>query len=185
MDKEILILLGYSEEDAQKIIDKAEGAPTDVFDRIKNALKDWSATQGKIEAAQNEAAEAKTALANSQAEFKAEREARAKLIVANAVKSGKITQAQSESAAAILANSADFDAEAKKLEEQAPAVKTSPLTDGIEAAEKKRLADANKAREEIAKAVEEKQKSGMAYQQAWNAVKAEKEELFKAAYPDE
>ena len=185
MDKEILILLGYSEEDAQKIIDKAEGAPTDVFDRIKNALKDWSATQGKIEAAQNEAAEAKTALANSQAEFKAEREARAKLIVANAVKSGKITQAQSESAAAILANSADFDAEAKKLEEQAPAVKTSPLTDGIEAAEKKRLADANKAREEIAKAVEEKQKSGMAYQQAWNAVKAEKEDLFKAAYPDE
>ena len=185
MDKEILILLGYSEEDAQKIIDKAEGAPTDVFDRIKNALKDWSATQGKIEAAQNEAAEAKTALANSQAEFKAEREARAKLIVANAVKSGKITQAQSESAAAILANSADFDAEAKELEEQAPAVKTSPLTDGIEAAEKKRLADANKAREEIAKAVEEKQKSGMAYQQAWNAVKAEKEDLFKAAYPDE
>lgn len=185
MDKEILALLGYSEEECQKIIDKTEDAPADVFERIKNALKEWSASVSKIEAAQTEAAEAKTALENSRAEFKAEREARAKLIVANAVKSGKITQAQSDATAEILANSADFDAEAKKLEEQKPAVKTSPLTDGIEAGEKKKISDANKAREEIAKLVAGKQTSGMGYQEAWNAVKAENKELFEAAYPDE
>lgn len=184
MDKEILNLLGYSEEEAQKIIDKAEDAPADVLERLKNALKEWSASQNKIAEAQKEAENAKTALANSEASFKAEREARAKLIISNAVKSGKIIQAQAESAEQILANSADFEAEAKKLEEQEPVVKTSPETDGIEAAEKKRISDGKKAREEIAKLVEEKQEKGMTYNEAWNAVKNEKKELFEAAYPD-
>lgn len=184
MDKEILNLLGYSEEEAQKIIDKAEDAPADVLERLKNALKEWSASQNKIAEAQKEAENAKTALANSEASFKAEREARAKLIISNAVKSGKIIQAQAESAEQILANSADFEAEAKKLEEQEPVVKTSPETEGIEAAEKKRISDEKKAREEIAKLVEEKQEKGMPYNEAWNAVKNEKKELFEAAYPD-
>lgn len=184
MDKEILNLLGYSEEEAQKIIDKAEDAPADVLERLKNALKEWSASQNKIAEAQKEAENAKTALANSEASFKAEREARAKLIISNAVKSGKIIQAQAESAEQILANSADFEAEAKKLEEQEPVVKTSPETEGIEAAEKKRISDGKKAREEIAKLVEEKQEKGMPYNEAWNAVKNEKKELFEAAYPD-
>lgn len=184
MDKEILNLLGYSEEEAQKIIDKAEDAPADVLERLKNALKEWSASQNKIAEAQKEAENAKTALANSEASFKAEREARVKLIISNAVKSGKIIQAQAESAEQILANSADFEAEAKKLEEQEPVIKTSPETDGIEAAEKKRISDGKKAREEIAKLVEEKQEKGMTYNEAWNAVKNEKKELFEAAYPD-
>lgn len=184
MDKEILNLLGYSEEEAQKIIDKTEDAPADVLERLKNALKDWSSSQNKIAEAQKEAENVKTALANSEASFKAEREARAKLIISNAVKSGKIIQAQAESAEQILANSADFEAEAKKLEEQKPVVKTSSETDGIEAAEKKRISDGKKAREEIAKLVEEKQENGMSYNEAWNAVKNEKKELFEAAYPD-
>lgn len=115
----------------------------------------------------------------------AERETRAKLIISNAVKSGKIIQAQAESAEQILANSADFEAEAKKLEDQKPVVKTLPQIDGIEAAEKKRISDGKKAREEIAKLVEEKQENGMTYNEAWNAVKEEKKELFDAAYSDE
>lgn len=190
MDREILILLGYTEEEAQKIIDKAADAPSDVLERIKKALTDKATLENELSAAKGETAEkekelgeAKTALANSRTELKASREARAKLVVANAVRDGKIAEFQRESAVAILANAEDFEAEEKKIAEAPAAVKTTPKTDGIEKGEKERAKNQQDAQTKFAAVVEEKQKAGMDYNAAWNAAKSEKPELFAAAYP--
>lgn len=192
MDKEILILLGYSDADAQKIIDKAADAPTDVSERLKKALAEKATLENDCAAAKSDTAEkekqladTKTALANSQAALKSSQNARAVLIIANAVRAGKIIEAQRESAVKILANSEDFEAEAKKLDEQKPAVKTAAQTGGIEKTEKERLLDQQKAQAEITKLVSEKQTQGMEYSAAWDAVKSEKGDLFKTAYPSE
>lgn len=190
MDKEILTLLGYTDEESQKIMDKAEGAPTDVLERIKKALTDKATLENELSAAKGETAEkekelgeTKTALANSQTALKASREARAKLVVANAVRDGKIAEFQRSSAEAILANAEDFEAEEKKIAGAPAAVKTTPETDGIEKGEKERAKSQQDAQTKFAAVVEEKQKTGMDYNAAWNAAKSEKPELYAAAYP--
>ncbi len=72
MDKEILKLLGYSDDEAQKIIDKAADAPTDVLERLRTALAEKAALSNDLEAAKKDGEEkdkqleaAKTELANS------------------------------------------------------------------------------------------------------------------------
>ena len=190
MDKEILILLGYTEEEAQKIIDKAEDAPKDVLERIKKALSDKATLENEVAAAKGEAAEkekeaedAKQQLANSLAALKASQKARAKLVVANAVRVGKIAEFQRSSAEAILANAEDFEAEEKKIADAPAAVKTEPKTDGIEKGERQRAKSQQDAQAKFAAIVAEKQKAGMDYNSAWNLAKSENAELYEAAYP--
>lgn len=190
MDKEILTLLGYTDEEAQMIIDKAEGAPTDVLERIKKALTDKATLENELAAAKGETAEkekeaeeAKQQLANSKDALKASQAARAKLVVANAVRAGKIAEFQRASAEAILANAEDFEAEEKKIADAPAAVKTEPKTDGIEKGEKERAKSQQDAQSKFAAIVAEKQNSGMDYNAAWNAAKLEKPELYAAAYP--
>lgn len=190
MDKEILTLLGYTEDEVQKIIDKAEGAPTDVLDRIKKALSDKATIENELAAAKSdtaakekEAEEAKQQLANSKDALKASQAARAKLVVANAVRAGKIAEFQRASAEAILANAEDFEAEEKKIAAAPAAVKTTPQTDGIEKGEKERAKSQQDAQSKFAAIVEEKQKAGMDYNSAWNLAKNENAELYGTAYP--
>lgn len=190
MDKEILILLGYTDEEAQMIIDKAEGAPTDVLERIKKALTDKATLENELAAAKGETAEkekeaeeAKQQLANSKDALKASQAARAKLVVANAVRAGKIAEFQRSSAEAILANAEDFEAEEKKIAEAPAAVKTTPKTDGIEKGEKERAKSQQDAQSKFASIVAEKQNSGMDYNAAWNLAKSENAELYGTAYP--
>ena len=190
MDKEILTLLGYTEDEAQKIIDKAEGAPTDVLDRIKKALTDKATLENEAAAAKDDAAvkekeaeEAKQQLANSKDALKASQAARARLVVANAVRAGKIAEFQRASAEAILANAEDFEAEEKKIADAPAAVKTTPKTDGIEKGEKERAKSQQDAQTKFAAIVEEKQRTGMDYNSAWNLAKSENAELFEVAYP--
>lgn len=192
MDKEILLLLGYSEEQAQKIINKAADAPTDVLERIKVALAKKAEIANSLDAAKKDGEEkdkqletTKVALANSLTALKASQTHRASLIVANAVRNGKILEAQRDSAVKILANSENFEEEAQKLDEQKPQIKTEAKTNGIEKTEKERLFDQQKAQGEFAKLVAEKQSQGMEYGEAWNAAKMDKPEIFKAAYPSD
>lgn len=190
MDKEILTLLGYTEEEAQKIIDKAEGAPTDVLERIKKALTDKATLENELAAAKGDAAakekeaeEAKQQLANSKDALKASQAARAKLVVANAVRAGKIAEFQRASAEAILTNAENFEAEEKKIADAPAAVKTEPKTDGIEKGEKERAKSQQDAQSKFASIVAEKQNSGMDYNAAWNLAKSENAELYGTAYP--
>ena len=115
--------------------------------------------------------------------MKASQAARAKLVVANAVRAGKIAEFQRASAEAILANAEDFEAEEKKIADAPAAVKTEPKTDGIEKGEKERAKSQQDAQSKFASIVAEKQNSGMDYNAAWNAAKLEKPELYAAAYP--
>lgn len=191
MDKEILTLLGYTDEEAQKIIDKADDAPADVLERIKKALTERATLENDAAAAKSEAAEkekelgeAKTALANSRDALRASQAARAKLVVANAVRAGKIAEFQRSSAEAILANAEDFEAEEKKIADAPNAVKTESKTDGIEKGEKERAKSRQDAQAKLAAIVEAKQASGMDYNSAWNLAKSENAELYGAAYPD-
>lgn len=190
MDKEILTLLGYADEEAQKIIDKADDAPADVLERIKKALSDSATLENEAAAAKSEAAEkekelgeAKTALANSRDALRASQAARAKLVVANAVRAGKIAEFQRSSAEAILANAEDFEAEEKKIADAPNAVKTEPKTNGIEKGEKERAKSQQDAQAKFAAIVEAKQAAGMDYNSAWNLAKSENAELYGAAYP--
>ena len=192
MDKEILKLLGYSDDEAQKIIDKAADAPTDVLERLRTALAEKAALSNDLEAAKKDCEEkdkqleaAKTELANSRDALKKSQTARAELVVANAIRSGKIIEAQRKSAVKILANSDDFETDEAELAKAPDAVKTKSETDGIEKSEKERLFGQQKAQAEFAKLVSEKQAQGMEYGEAWNAAKTEKPEIFKAAYPNE
>lgn len=190
MDKEILTLLGYTDEEAQKIMDKADDAPADVLERIKKALTERATLENDAAAAKSEAAEkekelgeAKTALANSRDALRASQTARAKLVVANAVRAGKIAEFQRSSAEAILANAEDFEAEEKKIADAPNAVKTESKTDGLEKGEKERAKSQQDAQAKFAAIVEAKQAAGMDYNSAWNLAKSENAELYGAAYP--
>lgn len=178
MDKEILILLGYTEDEAQKIIDKAEDAPTDVNERLKKALSKKSTLETESAEKDKQLEVTKTALANSNEALKKSQNHRAQLVIANAVRQGKVTEAQRETAVKILANSEDFEAEAQKFDSAKPAIKTTPQSDGIVKGEKEQ----QNAKAQIDKLVKEKEQAGMSYNEAWNAVKTEKPDLFKVAF---
>ena len=136
------------------------------------------------ESAQKELEETKTQLANSQSAFTAERTARAELIIANAVKDGKVTSAQRETALKLLINSDDFEKEAKSIEASEPVIKTASETDGIEADDKARQKSREQKRKEIEEFVAKRSKdlggTSQAYDQAWKEAKAKPE--FESAF---
>ena len=184
MNKEILSLLGFAETDT----------PTDeaIISKIKEILANQKNLEGEVQKEKERGDTAETALANEQTRyneletsFKAERQARSELIIANAIRNGKVTEAQRENAVRILANSDDFEAESKKIDDSAPVIKTEPKTDGIEKGEKAKERSQQQARQKFTELVAEKTKSGIQYSEAWETVKRENEELYKTAYPQE
>ena len=184
MNKEILSLLGFAETDT----------PTDeaIIAKIKEILANQKNLEGEVQKEKERGDTAETALANEQTRyneletsFKAERQARSELIIANAIRNGKVTEAQRENAIRILANSDDFEAEAKKIDDSASVIKTEPKTDGIEKGEKAKERSQQQARQKFSELVADKTKSGIQYSEAWETVKRENEELYKTAYPQE
>lgn len=183
MNKELLSLLGFAEGDA----------PTEeaVLEKVRTLLASQNEAAAGLEKEKSRADAAETALANekqradsAEEKFKAERQARAGLIVANAVSQGKIAEALRETSMEILANAADFDAAAAKLEAAQPAIKTSPATDGIEKDEKARAQSQSEADRKFKEIVAAKEaSSGVEYQAAWNAAREENPDLYKTAYP--
>ncbi len=189
MDKEILKLLGYSDDEAQKIIDKAADAPTDVLERLRTALAEKAALSNDLEAAKKDGEEkdkqleaAKTELANSRAALKKSQTARAELVVANAIRSGKIIEAQRKSAVKILANSDDFEADEAEFAKAPDAVKTKSETDGIAAAENAGEKAKSDLRAKFDAYVKEKTAEYGGGQTAYDRAWKEAEEKFKGAF---
>lgn len=189
MDKEILKLLGYSEDEAQKIIDKTADAPTDVLERLRAALTEKAALSNDLEAAKKDGEEkekqleaTKTELANSQAALKKSQAARAELVVANAIRSGKIIEAQRRSAVKILANSDDFDAAEAELAAAPKAVKTESKTDGIAAAENAGEKAKSDLRAKFDAYVKEKTAEYGGTQSAYDRAWKEAEEKFEGVF---
>lgn len=189
MDKEILKLLGYSEDEAQKIIDKTADAPTDVLERLRAALTEKAALSNDLEAAKKDGEEkekqleaTKTELANSQAALKKSQAARAELVVANAIRSGKIIEAQRRSAVKILANSDDFETDEAELAKAPAAVKTESKTDGIAAAENAGEKAKSDLRAKFDAYVKEKTAEYGGTQSAYDRAWKEAEEKFEGVF---
>ena len=192
MDKEILKLLGYSDDEAQKIIDKASDAPTDVLERLRAALAEKAALSNDLEAAKKDGEEkdrqleaAKTELANSQAALKKSQTARAELVVDNAIRSGKIIEAQRRSAVKILANSDDFETDEAELAKAPDAVKTKSEIDGIAAAENAGEKAKSDRRAKFDAYVKDKTAEYGGGQTAFDRAWKEAKEKFKGAFGSE
>ena len=192
MDKEILKLLGYSDDEAQKIIDKAADAPTDVLERLRTALTEKAALSNDLKAAKKDGEEkdrqleaTKTELANSRDALKKSQTARAELVVANAIRSGKLAEFQRRSAVKILANSDDFENDEAELAKAPDAVKTESKTDGIAAAENAGEKAKSDLRAKFDAYVKEKTAEYGGGQTAYGRAWKEAEEKFKGAFGSE
>ncbi|MBQ6534260.1 MAG: hypothetical protein IJI37_03750, partial [Opitutales bacterium] len=183
MNKELLSLLGFAEGETP-----AEEA---VIEKVRALLAAQSEAAAGLEKEKARADEAEASLANeklradsAEEKFKAERQARAGLIVANAVAQGKIAEALRESSIRILANSDDFDGDSEKIAAMPPAMKTAPKTDGIEKGEKARAQSQSDADRKFKEIVAAKEAAGAEYQAAWNSAREENPDLYNAAYPN-
>lgn len=140
MIKELLKLLGYSEEVAQKYIDKSEGAPSE--DEIKAKLKAVLDGAEKTEAAETAQAEAEKKLAEAKAAAANDRAAAAEIVVNAAIKAGKLTEADRAARTDSLKKATDFVAAANEIEALPVVVETKPETDGLKQGDAKASAKA-------------------------------------------
>lgn len=140
MIKELLKLLGYSEEVAQKYIDKSEGAPSE--DEIKAKLKAVLDGAEKTEAAETAQAEAEKKLAEAKAAAANDRAAAAEIVVNAAIKAGKLTEADRAARMDSLKRASNFVAAANEIEALPVVVETKPETDGLKQGDAKASAKA-------------------------------------------
>ena len=140
MIKELLKLLGYSEEVAQKYIDKSEGAPSE--DEIKAKLKAVLDGAEKTEAAETAQAEAEKKLAEAKAAAANDRAAAAEIVVNAAIKAGKLTEADRAARMDSLKRASNFVAAANEIEALPVVVETKAETDGLKQGDAKASAKA-------------------------------------------
>lgn len=107
MLKYIITQLGYSDEAAQKFIDNAEGAPSE--DEIKAKFGALLDNAAKLEESKKKLEETAVAAENSRAAF-------ADFVVNNAIKSGKLTEADREARTNALKTSPDIVAAANEID---------------------------------------------------------------------
>lgn len=140
MIKELLKLLGYSDEATQKYIDKSEGAPSE--DEIKAKLKAVLDEAKNAEAAESAQAEAEKKLAEAKAAAANDRAAAAEIVVNAAIKAGKLTEADRVARTDSLKKATDFVAAANEIEALPVVVETKPETDGLKQGDAKASAKA-------------------------------------------
>ncbi len=175
MIKELLKLLGYSEEEAQKYLDKSEGAPSE--DEIKAKIKAVFDGAGNAEAAKTAQAEAEKKLAEAQAAAANDRAAAAEIVINAAIKAGKLTEADRGARTEILKKAADFVAAANEIEALPVVVETKPETDGLKQGDAK--ANAKAAFNGL---VAKYESEGMSHFDATMRAKREIPEQYKLAF---
>ena len=140
MIKELLKLLGYSDEATQKYIDKSEGAPSE--DEIKAKLKAVLDEAKNAESSKTAQAEAEKKLAETQTAAANDRAAAAEIVVNAAIKAGKLTEADRVARTDSLKKATDFVAAANEIEALPVVVETKPETDGLKQGDAKASAKA-------------------------------------------
>ena len=175
MIKELLKLLGYSEEEAQKYLDKSEGAPSE--DEIKAKIKAVFDGAGNAEAAKTAQAEAEKKLAEAQAAAANDRAAAAEIVINAAIKAGKLTEADRGARTETLKKASDFVAAANEIEALPVVVETKPETDGLKQGDAK--ANAKAAFNGL---VAKYESEGMSHFDATMRAKREIPEQYKLAF---
>src|SRR5947207_6790999 len=121
--------------DADDVINAKVAGMEKANEELTTKLKEKETLVANESAAKKKAEEDKAAIEKraTQAEgnFANERQARIKLIVAGAVKEGKITAAEIETTEKLLANAKDFDAEVETLNKKGGALNTKSKTDDL------------------------------------------------------
>ena len=140
MIKELLKLLGYSDEATQKYIDKSDGAPSE--DEIKSKLKAVLDEAKNAESSKTAQAEAEKKLAETQTAAANDRAAAAEIVVNAAIKAGKLTEADRVARTDSLKKATDFVAAANEIEALPVVVETKPETDGLKQGDAKASAKA-------------------------------------------
>lgn len=130
MLKNILIALGFTEEQAAAAETNAEGAPTEesILERIGKLKEKPAEAENPAEAKPAEAAMENETLRKA---LSAERAARAKMVVDNCLAEGRMSQAETATAIEILSNAKDFDAAAKLFTSRAAVWKPSSKTENL------------------------------------------------------
>ncbi len=175
MIKELLKLLGYSEEETQKYLDKSEGAPSE--DEIKAKIKAVFDGAGNAEAAKTAQAEAEKKLAEAQAAAANDRAAAAEIVINAAIKAGKLTEADRGARTETLKKASDFVAAANEIEALPVVVETKPETDGLKQGDAK--ANAKAAFNGL---VAKYESEGMSHFDATMRAKREIPEQYKLAF---
>lgn len=175
MIKELLTLLGYSEEETQKYLDKSEGAPSE--DEIKAKIKAVFDGAGNAEAAKTAQAEAEKKLAEAQAAAANDRAAAAEIVINAAIKAGKLTEADRGARTETLKKASDFVAAANEIEALPVVVETKPETDGLKQGDAK--ANAKAAFNGL---VAKYESEGMSHFDATMRAKREIPEQYKLAF---
>lgn len=175
MIKELLKLLGYSEEETQKYLDKSEGAPSE--DEIKAKIKAVFDGAENAEAAKTAQAETEKKLAEAQAAAANDRAAAAELVVNAAIRAGKLTEADRAARTERLKKAADFVAAANEIEALPVVVETKPETDGLKQGDAK--ANAKAAFNGL---VAKYESEGMSHFDATMRAKREIPEQYKLAF---
>ena len=140
MLKELLKLLGYSDEAAQKFVDKSEGAPSE--DEIRAKVQELLDGTSNAEAAKTAQADAERKLAEAQTAAANERAAMADYVVNAAIRAGKLTEAERARRTDGLKNAENFVAAANEIEALEPVVETESETEGLKAGDAKANAKA-------------------------------------------
>lgn len=175
MVEELLKLLGYSEEEARKYLEKSEGAPSE--EEIKGRIKAALDGAENAEAAKTAQAEAEEKLAEARAAAANDRAAAAEIVVNAAIKAGRLTEADRAARTEGLKKAPDFVAAANEIEALPVVVETKPETDGLKQGDAKAAAKAA-----FNGLVSKYESEGMSHFDATMRAKREMPEQYKLAF---
>lgn len=175
MVEELLKLLGYSEEEARKYLEKSEGAPSE--EEIKGRIKAALDGAENAEAAKTAQAEAEEKLAEARAAAANDRAAASEIVVNAAIKAGRLTEADRAARTEGLKKAPDFVAAANEIDALPVVVETKPETDGLKQGDAKAAAKAA-----FNGLVSKYESEGMSHFDATMRAKREMPEQYKLAF---
>lgn len=168
MIKYIMTLLGYSEESAQKFIDNSEGAPSE--DEIKGKFNELLDKAAKLDASEKKLEETAVSAENSRSAF-------ADYIVNNAIKNGKLTEADRAIKTDALLKASDIVVAANEIDELEVKFPTESETNELKKGDAK--ANAKKAFNDL---VAKYETEGLSHLDATMRAKREMPEQYKLAF---
>lgn len=178
MLKNILLALGYSDEQAQAVIDKAADAVSeaDIITKVKTLVSGQKTPEDdkKMQDMQTKLDDANTKAASNEAAYRAERKVRAEIVAANCVTEGRISKAEETGVVEILCNSTDFDSSSKLYQTLPQVHKTQSKTDGLGKRDSEEIvANESNAEGIRTRADEICANEKIPYQQAWDRAELE------------
>lgn len=179
MNKEMLIILGFTEDEAQKYLDGGADAITekDIIDKLKTLAGNKTVADDSIASLSSDLEnEKKKCLANHQ-KFIAERKARSEMILENCINSGKLTESEKSDKLNTLCNAINFEKECAILNSLPIKIKV----------ESRKISNSSSilsnARDDFKRKVKLLEVEGLPYTEAWTQARKNNADLYERAFP--